>query len=42
MRRLCNKIKSYTVNVTGVMVGDKGYGTATLKKLAVSFPVRVE
>ena len=36
------KIKSYTVNVTGVMVGDKGYGTATLKKPAVSFPVTIE
>ena len=36
------KIKSYTVNVTGVMVGGTGYGTATLKKPAVSWPVAVE
>ena len=36
------KLKSYTVNVTGVMVGDTGYGEATLKKPAVSFPITVE
>ena len=27
------KIKSYTANVTGVMIGSTGYGTATIKKL---------
>ena len=37
-----NKLKSYTVNVTGVMVGDTGYGTAVLKKPAVSFPIMVK
>ena len=36
------KIKAYTVNVAGVMVGDRGYGTATLKKPAVSLPVSIE
>ena len=27
------KIKSYTVSVTGVMIGNTGYGTVTIKKL---------
>ena len=27
------KIKSYTASVTGVMIGNTGYGTATIKKL---------
>ena len=36
------KIKSYTVNVTGVMIGAKGYGTATLKKPSCSFPITIE
>lgn len=36
------KVKSYTVNVTGVMIGDVGYGTATLKKPACSFPISIK
>ena len=36
------KIKSYTVNVTGVMIGAKGYGTATIKKPACMFLVTIE
>ena len=36
------KIKSYTVNVTGVMVGTVGYGTATIKKPACMFPITVK
>ena len=36
------KIKAYTVNIAGVMVGSTGYGTATLKKPAVSCPVTIE
>ncbi|MCQ2392024.1 MAG: leucine-rich repeat protein [Kiritimatiellae bacterium] len=36
------KIKAYTVNVEGVMVGNTGYGSATLKKPAVSIPVTIE
>ena len=36
------KIKSYTVNVTGVLVEGVGYGTATLKKPACTWDVRVE
>ena len=36
------KIKAYTANVTGVMIGDKGYGTATIKKPFVSFSVAIE
>ena len=36
------KVKSYTVNMTGVMLGDKALGTATLKKPAVSFPIAIE
>ena len=36
------KIKSYTVNVTGVMIGAKGYGTATIKKPACTFLVTIE
>ena len=36
------KIKSYTVNVAGVMLGDKALGTATLKKPAVSIPIAIE
>ena len=36
------KIKAYTANVTGVMIGAKGYGTATVKKPACTFPIAVE
>ena len=36
------KLKAYTVNVSGMMVGSVGYGTATLKKPAVSLPVTIE
>ena len=36
------KIKSYTANVTGMMVGDVGYGTATLRKPYCQWRVRVE
>ena len=36
------KIKSYTVNVTGVMVGTKGYGTATVKKPSCTFQITIE
>ena len=36
------KIKSYTVNVTGVMIGDKGYGTATIKKPSCLFVITIE
>ena len=36
------KLKSYTVIVTGVMVGDTGYGIASLKKASVEFPVVIE
>ena len=36
------KIKAYTANVTGVMIGAKGYGTATIKKPACTFFVTIE
>ena len=36
------KIKAYTANVTGVMIGAKGYGTATIKKPSCSFPITIE
>ena len=36
------KIRAYTASVTGVMIGAKGYGTATVKKLACAFPITVE
>ena len=35
------KIKAYTANVTGVMIGTKGYGTATIKKFG-SMAVTIE
>ena len=35
------KLKATTVNVSGVMIGSKGYGTATIKKLG-SLPVTIE
>ena len=35
------KLKKYTVNVSGVVVGGIGYGTATCKRPAVSWPVTV-
>ena len=37
-----DKIKAYTANVTGVMIGAKGYGTATIKKPACTFLVTIE
>ncbi len=36
------KLKSYSVTVIGVMVGDVGYGTATIEKPVVSWPVTIE
>ncbi len=36
------KLKKYTVNVSGVVVGGVGYGTATCKKPAVSWSVTVK
>ena len=36
------KIKAYTASVTGVMIGSKGYGTATIKKPACTFPITIE
>ena len=36
------KIKAYTTNVTGVMIGERGYGTATIKKPACTFLVTIE
>ena len=36
------KIKAYTVNIEGVMVGNKGYGSATIKNPPVSIPVTIE
>ena len=36
------KLKKYKVNVTGVVVGGVGYGIATSKKPAVSWPLTVE
>ena len=35
------KLKATTVNVSGVMIGGKGYGTASVKKLG-SLPVTIE
>ena len=35
------KLKATTVNVSGVMIGSKGYGTASIKKLG-SCPVTIE
>ena len=35
------KIKAYTASVTGVMIGTKGYGTATVKKVG-SVAVTIE
>ena len=35
------KLKTYTVNVNGVVVGGVGYGTATCKKPAISWSVTV-
>ena len=36
------KLKTYTVNVNGFVVGGVGYGTATCKKPAVNWPVMVK
>ena len=36
------KLKKYSFNVTGVVVDGAGYGVATCKKPAVSWPVMVE
>ena len=36
------KLKKYKVNVTGVVVGGVGYGVATSKKPAVSWPLTVK
>ena len=36
------KLKKYTVNVSGAVVGGVGYGTAVLKKFDCKWPVRVE
>ena len=36
------KIKAYTATVTGVMIGAKGHGTATIKKPAHTFLVTIE
>ena len=36
------KLKGYTVSVAGVMVGNVGHGTATLKRPACAFPVTIE
>ena len=36
------KLKKYTVNVSGVVVGGVGYGMATCKKNAASWPVTVK
>ncbi len=36
------KLKKYKVNVSGVVVGGVGYGQATCKKPALSWPVEVE
>ena len=35
------KLKAMTVNVTGVLIGDKGYGSAVIKKVG-SVPITVE
>ncbi|MCQ2392437.1 MAG: hypothetical protein MJ240_13545 [Kiritimatiellae bacterium] len=36
------KIKAYTMNIEGVMVGNTGYGTATIKNPPVCIPVTIE
>lgn len=36
------KLKKQTATVQGVVMGGVGYGTAIIKKLAVSFPVTIE
>ena len=36
------KLKKYTVNVNGIVVDGVGYGAATCKKPAVSWPVTVK
>ena len=36
------KLKKYKLNVSGVVVGGVGYGVATSKKPALSWPVKVE
>ena len=36
------KLKKYTVNVSGVVVGGVGYGTATCKRPAVNWAVTVK
>ena len=35
------KPKATTVNVSGILVGDKGYGTLSVKKPSVSAPVEI-
>jgi len=35
------RLKATTVNVTGVLIGDKGYGLAAIKKVG-SVPITVE
>ena len=35
------KPKATTVNVSGILVGDKGYGTLSVKKTSVSAPVEI-
>ena len=39
---ISGKIKAYTASVTGVMIGAKGYGTATIKKPACTFLITIE
>jgi hypothetical protein len=36
------KLKKYTIKVSGVVVGGVGYGTATSKKPAISWPLTVK
>lgn len=36
------RFKAYTVRVMGVMIGTKGYGTATIRKPVCTFSVRIE
>ena len=36
------KIKAYSASVTGLMIGDKGYGTATIRKPSCSFVITIE
>ena len=38
---VAGKLKATTVNVSGVMIGGKGYGTASVKTLG-SLPVTIE